>query len=102
MAKRARIDKDGYLTFLNDADGISAKDYLLIVSTGVFFVALTVGFIFVLMGRALGGEYFALLSAAAPVVITVVGGVMGVQGVEMFVNRDKGEKENPKEEDDVI
>lgn len=100
MAKRARVDKDGYLTFLNDSDGISAKDYLLIVSTGVFFIALTVGFIFILTGRTLGDEYFALLAASAPVVITVVGGVMGVQGVELFVNRDKSD--NTKEEDDII
>lgn len=105
MAKKARIDKDGYVTFLNDKDGLSAKDYLLIISTGVFFLALTIGFISVLLGRPLGDEYFALLGAADAVVITVVGGIMGVQGVEVFANRNKDNAESTQEqtkEDDII
>ena len=106
--KNAYVSIDGKprrVTFLNDADGLSAKDYLLIISTGVFFLALTVGFIFVLFGRTLGGEYFTLLDAAAPVVITVVGGVMGVQGVETFVNRKRNDEDltqDKTEEDDII
>lgn len=105
MAKKARIDKDGYVTFLNDKDGLSAKDYLLIISTGVFFLALTIGFISVLFGRPLGDEYFALLGAADAVVITVVGGIMGVQGVEVFANRNKYNADSTQhktEEDDII
>ena len=106
--KRAVVEIDGKprrVTFLNDEDGMSAKDYLLLISTGVFFTALTVGFIFVLFGRTLGGEYFTLLDAAAPVVITVVGGVMGVQGVETFVNRKRDDAvstQTKTEEDDII
>ena len=101
MAKKARIDKDGYVTFLNDADGLSAKDYLLLVSTGVFVVALTVGFISVLIGRPLGEEYFALLGAADAVVITVVGGVMAVNTAEVL-KRPKDDVKSTESEDDVI
>ena len=85
--QKAVIEIDGKprrVTFLNDADGLSAKDYLLLVSTGVFFVALTVGFISVLIGRPLGEEYFALLGAADAVVISVVGGVMSVNVAEII------------------
>lgn len=100
--KSAVVHIDGKpqrVTFLNDADGLSAKDYLLLISTGVFFLALTVGFISVLIGRPLGEEYFSLLNAADAVVITVVGGVMSIQGVEVFVNRKQNNAEPTKEED---
>jgi len=106
--KRAVINIDGEprrVTFWNDDDGMSAKDYLLLISTGVFFTALTVGFIFVLIGRTLGGEYFTLLDAAAPVVMAVVVSVTGIQGVETFVNRRKDNAETTQdktEEEDVI
>ena len=97
--------KPAVVTFINDKDGLSAKDFLLIASIVVFFGALTVGFVAVLLGRALGDEYFSLLSAAAPVVMVVVTGVMGVQGVEIFANRNQQEppdatiteEENPYE-----
>lgn len=94
--KSAMIEVNGKpqrVHFLNDKDGVSAKDYLLLISTGVFFIALTVGFLFILCGRKLGEEYFSLLAVASPVVITVVGGVMGVQGVETYVNRKKDNDE---------
>ena len=106
--QKAVIEIDGKprrVTFLNDADGLSAKDYLLLVSTGVFFVALTVGFISVLIGRPLGEEYFALLGAADAVVITVVGGVMSVNVAEIIrrpkddadSTQNKTEEETPYE-----
>jgi len=95
-----------FLSFMADADGVSAKDYLLLVSTGVFFLALIVGFISVLIGRPLGGEYFALLDAASPVVMAVVVSVTGMQGVEAFVNRKKDNAEptqyKTESEDDAI
>lgn len=104
--------KPALVTFIRDKDGLSAKDFLLIVSILVFFGALLVGFISVIAGRilsdtfTLGDDYFDLLSAAAPVVMVVVTGVMGVQGVEIFANRNKvNDEELPQEqtkEDDVI
>lgn len=102
--KRAYVDIDGKprrVTFLNDADGLSAKDYLLLISTGVFFLALTVGFVSVLIGRPLGEEYFALLGAADAVVITVVGGVMAVNTAEVL-KRPKDDEKLTESEDDVI
>lgn len=90
-----------FLSFMSDSDGVSAKDYLLLVSTGVFFLALTVGFISVLIGRPLGDEYFALLGAADAVVITVVGGVMSVNVAEVL-KRPKDDVKSTESEDDAI
>lgn len=105
--------KPALVTFIRDKDGLSAKDFLLIVSILVFFGALLVGFISVIAGRifsdtfTLGDDYFDLLSAAAPVVMVVVTGVMGVQGVEIFANRNKASDDEEltqeqTKEDDVI
>lgn len=71
-------------TFLNDADGISAKDYLLLVSTVTFFTFLTLALILVLAGRKIDPIYLELLDMATPTLVTIVGGVMGVQAVESF------------------
>ena len=88
MARKQKALVDGkWVTFVNDADGLSAKDYLLIISTGVFFVALAVGFVMLAFGLELSSEWFGLLEAASPVVITVVAGVMGTQAVQTWADR---------------
>lgn len=78
------------LTFWNDKDGLSAKDYLLIISTFVFFLFITIGLVLVLFDKKIDEMYLSLLELVVPVVMTVVGGTMGVQAVESFVNRNKG------------
>ena len=98
--KRAKIDDQGYVTFLNDKDGLSAKDYLLLISTVIFFIFISVGLIMVLVGRKIDEMYLSLLEMVVPVVMTVVGGVMGVQAVETFSNRNK--KEENESEDEII
>lgn len=101
-------EKGEFETFVNDKDGLSAKDFLLLVSVGVFFAALIVGFIAVLFGKKLGDEYFLLISAASPVVITVVGGVMGVQVAEIGSDayksgrQTKTDEGNYESEDDIL
>lgn len=87
-------------TFLNDADGFSAKDYLLMISTVVFFLFFGNGLVMVLLGRTVDGMYLSLLDMVVPVVMTVVGGVMGVQAVESFSNRhNKIESEEINDEE---
>lgn len=81
-------------TFLNDADGISAKDYLLLVSTVTFFLFLTIGLVFVLVGKKVDPIYLDLLDMATPTLVTIVGGVMGVQAVESFNKKRKEDFEN--------
>lgn len=72
--------------FWNDIDGISARDYLLIISTGVFFLFVAIGLVVVLFHQNLGKMYLSLLEMVSPVVMTIVGGVFGVQAVESYTN----------------
>ena len=95
MAKKDRK------TFLNDEDGLSAKDYLLIVSTSIFFLFVTIGLLLVLFGKQIDGMYLSLLDMIVPVLMTVVGGVMGVQAVESFSNRKSNTTNSNKSEDDI-
>lgn len=98
--KKKAIVKDGYVTFLNDNDGLSAKDYLLILSTSIFFVFVTIGLIMVLFHQEIDKMFLSLLEMIVPVLMTVVGGVMGVQAVESFANRKK-DTESIEMEDEV-
>lgn len=79
--------------FINDTDGLSAKDYLLLVSTSVFFFFIIAGLIMAMFNRPFDANYLALLDMVVPVVMTVVGGVMGVQAVETFSNRKNNNDE---------
>lgn len=97
--KRAIVD-DKYITFLTDDDGLTGKDYLLVISTGIFFLFVAVGLIAVILGHTFDGMYLELLEMTVPVVMTVVGGVMGVQAVESF-RKPKNDAEST-EEDEII
>jgi hypothetical protein len=100
--KKAIVDSKGFVHFLNDKDGVSEKDYLLLISTGVFFLFMSVGLIAILIGVPLGEDYIKLLDLAVPAVMTVVGGVMGTKAVETYVNRDKKEEVKLESEDEGI
>lgn len=97
--KKVKVSKDGYVTFLNDEDGLSSKDYLLILSTGIFFIFVSIGLIILLFNRELNDMYIQLLEITTPIVITVVGGTMGVQAVESFNSRKNKKEENNEEEE---
>lgn len=71
-------------TFLNDRDGVSERDYLLLAATTVFFLFVVIGLILVLIGRPPGEMYIALLDMVAPVLMTITGGVFGVRAVKEF------------------
>jgi hypothetical protein len=83
--------------FLNDSDGLSAKDYLLLVSTSIFFLFIVIGLIMAMFNRSFDDNYLALLDMVAPVIMTVVGGVMGVQAVETFSNRNSRKEKETEE-----
>jgi hypothetical protein len=87
-------------TFLNDKDGVSEKDYLLLVSTTVFFLFVAVGLVLVLMGRTLDAMYVTLLDMVAPVLMTITGGVYGVRAVQEFRRQPQTDEEPRREEED--
>lgn len=83
--------------FGNDGDGFSSRDYLLIVSTGVFYASVIVAEIALLRGQTLDPLYLELIELTKELVMTVVIGVMGVQGVQLFRNK----KDKPKKEEEM-
>jgi hypothetical protein len=87
-------------TFLNDQDGLSEKDYLLLAATTVFFVFVVIGLVLVLMGRPINAMYFTLLDMVAPVLMTVAGGVYGVRAVQEFRKQAQTSDEPRREEED--
>jgi hypothetical protein len=96
MKRKKVVYSPQYKTFVTDEDGLSAKDYLLIISTSIFFLFITIGLVMVLFQKEFDDMYLSLLEMVVPVVMTVVGGVMGVQAVETFSNR---KREEPKQDD---
>ncbi|ASJ55542.1 hypothetical protein BP422_19525 [Brevibacillus formosus] len=71
-------------TFLNDRDGVSEKDYLLLIASTVFFLFIAIGLILSLLGKPVSSGYLALLDMMAPVLMTVAGGVFGVRAVQEY------------------
>jgi uncharacterized membrane protein YqjE len=71
-------------TFLNDSDGLNRRDFLLIVSSLVFFGFVLVGLILILLNHQIDDKYIELLDMVSPVVMTIVGGLFGVQAVQEF------------------
>lgn len=87
--KKAKIDREGYVTFLNDEDGFSAKDYLLVISTVVFFGFIVVGLVLVLFGIPIHDDYIKLLDMVDLPLMTIIGSVVGYGITEKIVDSKK-------------
>lgn len=72
-------------TFLSDEDGLSAKDYLLLLFTTVYVVFLLTAFGKALIGHPLG-ELKDLISGMDTIIMTIVGGEFGVMAVRTWTN----------------
>lgn len=82
-----------YKTFLNDKDGMSARDYLLLLSTSIFFLFVAVGLVIILFQQKVDKMYLSLLDMVSPVVMMIVGSVFGIQAVEVVSNKVKFNKQ---------
>jgi uncharacterized membrane protein YqjE len=87
-------------TFLNDSDGLNRRDFLLIVSSLVFFGFVLVGLILILLNHQIDDKYIELLGMVSPVVMTIVAGLFGVQAVQEF--RNKPSRSYRDEDDSTI
>lgn len=72
-----------FKTFLNDSDGFSAKDYLM-VTFGTIFVLMVVTAFIVSLVTTLPAASIAVIQLLDGVMITIVGGVFGIQGIKEF------------------
>lgn len=77
-------------TFLSDGN-FSERDYLLVISTGLFFLFVAIGLTMILFGIPVDPMYISLLDMVSPVIMVVVGSIFANSAVETFVKnkRDK-------------
>lgn len=87
-----------YQTFLNDSDGMTQRDYLLLISTSVFFLFIAVGLTMLLIGRPLDEMYLRLVDIVTPLIMTIVASVFAIEGVEKVTDGITSRK-NKTEED---
>lgn len=104
---KAEIDDKGFLTFLQDSDGVSERDYLLLITTSVFFGGIAFGLIFTIVGMFFGFElpsvYIELIKTMDIVVTTIVGGIFAVKATQSFIdNKNNKESEESNREDDLV
>ncbi len=92
--KKWKISK---IFFLNDEDGFSSRDFLLVTSMGMYFVLFVYCMWSLVTQHTIPESAFSLFASTDGVVITVVGGTMGVVGIEKFVaSRKKEQVEYPE------
>ena len=104
MSKRPKKTRKviEYHTFLNDDDGMTQRDYLLLISTSVFFLFIAVGLSMLLFGKPLDEMYLRLVDIVTPVIMTIVASVFTIEGVEKVTNEmqlRREHKENSAEID---
>lgn len=69
--------------FLHDADGLSAKDFLMLVFVSTYLIMMITCFFLAVFGKLPEGVMDVAMSMDA-VIITIVGGVFSVQVVQEF------------------
>lgn len=86
-------------TFLNDEDGFSAKDYLMLVFTVPYVLAWFITFIMAIKGVPVDAA-IQVLQSMDTTIMTIVGGWFGVTAVSEFVNRNREDEQStpPMEE----
>ena len=98
--RKAKIDKDGYVHFLNDKDGLSSRDYLLIISTAVFFGFITIGLVMLLFNQRIDPMYIELLGMVDAPLMTIVAGIMSVNGIQIYTENKKEEKQSSNKDEE--
>lgn len=105
---KAKVDEKGFLTFLEDDDGVSERDYLLLITTTVFFGGIAFGLVFTIIGMFFGFElpavYIELIKTMDIVVTTIVGGIFAVKATQTYMDKKKSntDSEENNGEDDVV
>lgn len=75
-----------FRSFLNDDDGFSAKDYLMVTFGTIFLVMVVTAFIISLVGT-LPAATISVIGLMDGVIIAIVTGVFGLHGIREFRNK---------------
>lgn len=76
-----------FRNFINDDDGFSAKDFLMVLFGGLYAVFLIVAFVTPYFG-IVNPVALEIIQSMSGLVMTIVGGVFAVQSVREFRNPD--------------
>lgn len=87
------------LFFLNDDDGFSSRDFVLVATVSMYFILFIYCIFSLIMYREIPSGAFDLFEATDSIIITVVGGTMGVVGIEKYVASRKKPEESPSKND---
>ncbi|WP_151734153.1 hypothetical protein [Paenibacillus tengchongensis] len=71
-------------SFINDEDGFSAKDFLMVLFGGLYAVFLMVAFFSPFAGVSVSGASDNVIDSMDSVIMTIIGGVFAVQSVREF------------------
>lgn len=88
--REERGRKSKHKSFLTDGF-VSERDFLIVISVGVFFLFVSVALVMILFQREIAPIYLELLDMVSPVVMTVVGSLFSVNVAEIIANRPKRE-----------
>ncbi len=72
-----------WLTFLNDEDGFSSKDFIMVAFICTYLIEQTAVFIYSLYGTV-DSDTLKIVSSLDPIVMTVIGGIFSVHAVKEF------------------
>lgn len=99
---KAKIDKHGIVTFLNDSDGVTERDWLILLTSVVFFGGIGLGLFVILTGMFFSFDlppiYIDLIQTMSAPIGVILGGLFAVKGVQTWKD---GKKESYNEEDDI-
>lgn len=79
-----------WLTFLNDEDGFSSKDFIMVAFIGVYLLEQVAVFVYSLYGHV-DSDTLKIVSSLDPIVMTVIGGIFSVHAVKEF-KKEPGSK----------
>lgn len=78
-------------TFVNDADGFSAKDFVLLIFT-VFYLLLLLFVLFLTWtGEQVPGVIIQIVGSVENILMVIIGGLFTVQGVKEYRRREKND-----------
>lgn len=104
---KAEIDKKGVLTFLEDEDGVTERDWVILLTSSVFFGGIAIGMIVVILGMFFGftlpPQYIELIKTMDAPIGIILGGLFAVKGVQTW-SENRGTKKEEREyieEDDL-
>ena len=82
--------KSKHKSFLTDGF-VSERDFLIVVSVGVFFSFVSVALIMILFQKEINPMYLELLDMVAPLIMVIVGAIFSTDVAEIVANRPKRE-----------